>query len=107
MPATRYSTIVGLRVRVPQNRREPIAKQNKVLYLTAHRRDMRRGTMRSIRLPKMSSMAKTFGVLLTLGLLAAQVFPAVGVAWAAPSFPDPAMEAVWNRTDKPVQDGTV
>ena len=63
--------------------------------------------MRSNSLPKLSSMAKKFGVLLTLGLLAAQVFPAAGVAWAAPPFPDPAMEAVWNRTDKPVQDGTV
>src|SRR5262245_7274121 len=62
--------------------------------------------MRSNSLAKVPAMARPFGVLLILGLLATQTLPA-GSAWAAPAFPDPAMESVWNRTDKPVQDGTV
>lgn len=48
---------------------------------------------------------------ITLPLLAATVLvPALGSvqsAFAAPNFPDPAMQTVWNRTDKPVQDGVV
>lgn len=62
--------------------------------------------MRSKSLAKMPVMTKPFGVLLLVGMIASQVFP-TGIAWAAPTFPDPAMETVWNRTDKPVQDGTV
>src|SRR3954452_4999216 len=68
---------------------------------------MRRGTMKSSSRPGMSAMTKRFGLLLIVALLASAFLPASGTAWAAPAFPDPAMQTVWNRTDKPVQDGTV
>jgi hypothetical protein len=40
-------------------------------------------------------------------MLSALVLPATGSALAAPNFPDPAMQNVWTRTDKSVEDHSV
>ncbi len=49
--------------------------------------------------------AVTFAILATVVTVPA--LTAVQPALAAPNFPDPAMAAVWNRTDKPVADQVV